>query len=65
MALVSPVASKKNSRKPVPGRNCPFSGRLNGVAPAALAAALASNGSPLVSTWVSCTVTQRVWKDVP
>lgn len=42
-ALVSPVSSKKNSWNWVPGRNCPFSGRLNGVAPAALAAALASN----------------------
>jgi DNA-binding transcriptional regulator LsrR (DeoR family) len=25
-ALVSPVSSKKNSRKPLPRRNCPFSG---------------------------------------
>jgi hypothetical protein len=39
---VSPVSSKKNSVKLDPGRNCPFSGRLKGVAPDALAAALAS-----------------------
>ena len=43
-ASVSPVASKKNSLNCLPGRNCPFSGRLNGVASFALASALASKG---------------------
>src|SRR5215470_10664199 len=40
-ASVSPVGSKKNVRKFEPGRNARFSGRLNGVAPAVLASALA------------------------
>ncbi len=44
VASVSPVSSKKNCLNPSPGRNCPFSGRLNGVAPAALASVLALNG---------------------
>src|SRR5215475_15322966 len=63
-ALVSPVASKKNVSNPEPGRNCAFSGLLNGVAPAALAAALALNAvAPL--TAVSWTVTQCVSHIVP
>src|SRR5262245_66178457 len=39
---VSPVSSKYSSLKLEPGRNARFSGRLNGVAPAALASALSS-----------------------
>src|SRR5262245_50054731 len=39
---VSPVSSKKKVLKCEPGRNWPFSGRLNGVAPAVLASAFAS-----------------------
>ena len=61
---VSPVSVKKNSRNVVPGRKTPFSGRLNGVASAALASALASNGSvPSVS--VSWIVTQLVSNVLP
>ena len=41
-ASVSPVGSKKNVEKFEPGNQAIFSGRLNGVAPAAFAAALAS-----------------------
>ena len=62
--LVSPVSSKKNSRNRLPGRNWPFSGRLNGVAPAALASALALNGAK-PSTAVSWIVTQRVSNTMP
>src|SRR4249919_1594862 len=53
-AFVSPVAAKTNVRKPDPGRNWRFSGRSNGVAPAALASALASNGAvPFVAVlWI-------------
>jgi len=48
--FVSPVSSKKNSWKCEPGRNCPFSGLLKGVPPAALAKALALKGTlPCVS----------------
>src|SRR5262252_1476301 len=64
-AFVSPVASKRNVRKFEPGWNWPFSGRLNGVAPAAFAAALASNDCPLVSMWVSWIVTQAVSNWIP
>ena len=39
---VSPVSSNQNSVKFEPGRKTPFSGRLNGVAPAAFASALSS-----------------------
>src|SRR5262249_52014459 len=39
---VSPVSSKYSSLNLEPGRNARFSGRLNGVAPAVLASALAS-----------------------
>src|SRR2546430_4344245 len=63
-ALVSPVGSKKKVRKFAPGANCAFSGRLNGVASAALAAALASN-VVVPSTAVSCTVTHCTGYDVP
>ena len=63
-AFVSPVSSKKNVPKPVPGWNWPFSGRLNGVACAAFAATFASNGE-LPSTAVSWTVTQRVLNVFP
>src|SRR5260221_13856983 len=45
VALVSPVSSKKKLRKPLPGWNWPFSGRLNGVAPAAFAARFALKGA--------------------
>lgn len=61
---MSPVASNTYVWKSLPGWNAPFSGRLNGVAAAALAAALASNGAnPSVD--VLCSVTQRVGHDVP
>src|SRR4051794_7021242 len=51
--LVSPVGVKTNERQFVPGRNARFSGRLNGVAPAALASPLALYGavSPGSATW--------------
>src|SRR4029453_16608976 len=39
---VSPVSAKYSSRNSERGRNARFSGRLNGVAPAALASALSS-----------------------
>ena len=42
-ALVSPVSVKTKSVKPDAGRNWPFSGRLNGVPPFALASGLALN----------------------
>ena len=64
VALVSPVSSKKNFVKCEPGWNSPFSGRLNGVAPAALARSIATNGA-LPSTAVSWIVTQRVSNDLP
>ena len=61
---MSPVAAKTNVRKPDPGRNWRFSGRSNGVAPAALASALASNGAvPFVA--VLWTVIQWAGQDVP
>ncbi len=63
-ASVSPVASKKNVLKPEPGRNWRFSGRLNGVAPAFFAAALASKLA-VPSTSVSWTTTQRAGQEVP
>jgi hypothetical protein len=47
LASVSPVGSKKNVEKFEPGSQARFSGRLNGVAPAVFAAALASK--PAVS----------------
>src|SRR6476469_5843430 len=59
--LVSPVSVKENSLNPVPGRKTPFSGRLSGVAFAALAAAVASNAS-VVPVWI---VTHAVAKDEP
>ena len=51
---VSPVSANTNERKSVPGTNLPFSGRLSGVAPLALASALASNGAvPSVAvSWI-------------
>ena len=45
----------------MPGRKTPFSGRLSGVASAALAAAVASNAS-IVPVWM---VTHVVAKDEP
>ena len=62
-AFVSPVSVKKNSRKCVPGRKTPFSGRLNGV-PLPFASLLASNGSlPFVA--VSWIVTHFVLNTLP
>ena len=60
---VSPVSSKKNVRKPVPGWNCPFSGRLNGVALAAFAAALALNGAvpSIAVSWIVTHFVANVW----
>jgi hypothetical protein len=43
--LVSPVSSKTNDLKPVPGTNLPFSGRLRGVPCLVFARALASNAA--------------------
>ncbi len=64
VVLVSPVSSKKNSRNWLPGRNTPFSGRLNGVADLALASALALNAAkPSVS--VSWIVTHLVSNTTP
>ena len=64
VALVSPVSSKKNVLKPESGRKRPFSGRLNGVAFAALASSLARNGVvPL--TAVSWIVTHLVVNVLP
>jgi hypothetical protein len=62
-AFVSPVSVKKNSRKRVPGRKMPFSGRLNGV-PLPLARLLASNGA-VPSVAVSWIVTHFVLKTLP
>ena len=61
---MSPVAANTNVLKLEPGRNWRFSGRSNGVAPAALASALASNGAvPLVAVlWI---VIQCAGHDVP
>ena len=64
LALVSPVGSKKKVWKFEPGRNCAFSGRLNGLAPALFAAALASKES-VPSTAVSCTVIHCTGYEVP
>ena len=55
---------KKKVRKCELGWNCAFSGRLNGVAPSALAAALASNGA-VPSIAVSWIVIQRTGHDAP
>src|SRR5262249_7056784 len=63
-ALVSPVGTKTKDWKPVPGTNWPFSGRLNGVAPAALARALASK-SAVPLTAVAWTVNQRTGQELP
>ena len=62
--FVSPVSSKKNFVKSVPGWKTPFSGRLNGVAFAALASGPATNGA-LPSVAVSWTVIQRVLNELP
>ena len=63
-ALVSPVAVNTNVWKPEPGRNWRFSGRSNGVAPAAFASALASNGEvPFLA--VLWTVIHCAGQDVP
>src|SRR5262249_24395758 len=53
-ASVSPVAVKKNVRNLESGNQAMFSGRLNGVAPAALAAVVATNGvvSPFFDSWM-------------
>ena len=63
---VSPVGSKKKVRKSEPGSQAMFSGRLNGVAPACLAAALASNeghgDSFGFDVWM---VTHLIGNDVP
>ena len=59
VALVSPVSSKKNVLNFEPGWKRPFSGRLNGVALAALARSIATNGA-LPSTAVSWIVTHFV-----
>jgi hypothetical protein len=61
---VSPVSVITNDLKSVPGTNFPFSGRLSGVAPAALAAALASNPA-VPSTAVSWIVTHLEVSDSP
>jgi hypothetical protein len=67
--FVSPVGTKKNVLKSVPGWNDPFSGRLNGVPLlpwlfTPFAARLASNGAvPSVS--VSWIVTQRIGNESP
>ena len=63
-SVVSPVSVKKNFLKPVPGLKTPFSGRLNGVPPAFLAAALASNAA-VPSVLVSWIVTHSVLKTWP
>ena len=64
VAFVSPVSSKKNSRKLLPGRKTPFSGRLKGVPLFAFAAVFALNGA-LPWTAVSWIVTHRVSNDLP
>ena len=64
VSVVSPVSAKKNFLKPVPGLNWPFSGRLNGVPPAFLAAALASKAA-VPSFLVSWIVTHSVLKTWP
>ena len=56
--------AEENVRKLDPGRNFMFSGRLNGVARAIFAAALASKES-MPSVAVSCTVTQRTGYELP
>src|SRR5215510_344964 len=62
---VSPVSSKKNSVNFDPGRNTPFSGRLNGVAPAAFASVFASGPGSGVDESVVAIVTHFVGYDVP
>jgi hypothetical protein len=64
VAFVSPVSSKKNSRKCEPGRKLPFSGRLNGVPSCAFASVFALNGV-VPSVAVSWMVIQRVRKLEP
>src|SRR5882724_287206 len=65
-ASVSPVESKKNVRKFEPGRKATFSGRLNGVAPAFLASALASKVGQLgAHALESCTSTHFTGQLVP
>ena len=63
-AFVSPVSVKTKRPKCEPGWNCPFSGRLNGVAPAVLASAFAWNGC-VPSALVSWIVIQRVRNTCP
>src|SRR5262249_27814630 len=66
VASVSPVAVKKKLRKCEPGRNNPFSGRLKGVAPAALASAFALKAGQLGAHPVeSCTFTHFTGQLVP
>ena len=64
VALVSPVSSKKNVLNFEPGSKRPFSGRLNGVAFAALARSIATKGA-VPSTAVSWIVTHLVLNDLP
>src|SRR6478736_8263051 len=63
-ASVSPVGLKKNVRNFESGSQARFSGRLNGVAPAALAATVALNVavSPAFDSWM---VTHLMGHDVP
>ena len=61
---MSPVSVKKNSVNPSAGRNCPFSGRLNGVPPFAFASELALKVA-VPSTAVSWTVTHVVSNELP
>src|SRR5262249_40888291 len=66
VASVSPVGTKNTVRKFEPGRKARFSGRLNGVAPAALASALASKLGQLGAQAVeSCTFTHFTGQLVP
>jgi len=64
VAFVSPVSVKKKSRKCEPGRNTPFSGRLNGVPCAAFASVFALNGA-VPSTAVSWIVIHFVLNTLP
>jgi hypothetical protein len=64
VAFVSPVSSKKKSRKCEPGRITPFLGRLNGVPSCAFASVFALNGA-VPSVAVSWIVIQRVRKLEP
>src|SRR5262249_15486677 len=61
-----PVSSKYSSLNPAPGRKARFSGRLNGVAPAAFASALSSAPGGGVAEVVGApTLIHLVANDVP